>query len=55
MALCLAVTLRSKRKTRESESIISPVYRRFFTGYQLLHCKGSKPGCHSYAAALLCR
>jgi hypothetical protein len=31
MALRRMVTLRSKRKARESESIISPVYRYFFT------------------------
>lgn len=55
MALQRVVTLRSKRKNRESESIISLVYCHFFTAYQLLCCKGSKPGCHSHAAALLPR
>ncbi len=32
MASHRAVPLRSKRKNRESESIISPVYCRFLTG-----------------------
>lgn len=55
MALHRAVTLRSKRKDRESESIISPVYCNHITGTQLLYRKRSKPRCHSYAAALLSR
>ncbi len=55
MALPRAVTLRSKRKDRESESIIRTVYSNHIAASQLLYCKGCKPRCHSYAAALLSR
>ena len=42
-ALHRAVTLRSKRKNREPESIISTVYCHFITDGQLLYSKGRKP------------